>query len=591
MPLANSSCSPVTVASVSGGPAAALTVGAKRVASGTIGGKAWSLWSKDGETGANALEDAGLVYDGRAYGLCAGYPNPAELELLDAGTTGIVYGVIGYPGRARVQLSVGSVGTFTAGKRLPMPKAVIANGVSFFIEALPRSACDYKALELNSTSPGVSAEHDLGFGQCVPNEIVPITFSQGIWQLQPGKFVNNFAGAAASPPSVAPTTPSAAGAGGGSDSCSTAVAPERSLASVKTSMVAVGGRPFGVATTSDGKWTFVSGDDLGSSGAGSSGQVAVFSDSGFAPKPVRTISLPAPSVAGETLTHDGRYLLAAEGSGAVVVSVARAEQGAPHAVLGALSQPGSAGAGLAGSAIEVVTSPDDHFAFVADEYANELAVFNLHTAIASSFHDSGYVGTIPLGQSVVGMAVSPDGKRLYATSEAAATGATVNSGSGTVTAIDVQRAETAPASAVISTAQAGCGAVRIAVSPDGKTVWVTARESDELLAFSAAKLITAPSKALIAKVKVGEAPVGLAIVDHGQRIVVADSDRFDLPGATPELSVIDTSAALAGKPALLGAIPAGQFPRELSLEPNGTTLLVTNFASGQLEAINTTDLP
>ena len=103
MPLANSDCSPPTDAASSGGPAAALTSKATQVASGTVAGNHWSLWSARGHSGATGLEDGGLVINGRAYGLCPGFPNPAELEMADLGPAAIVYGVIGYPGRAKVQ--------------------------------------------------------------------------------------------------------------------------------------------------------------------------------------------------------------------------------------------------------------------------------------------------------------------------------------------------------------------------------------------------------------------------------------------------------------------------------------------------------
>jgi len=202
VPLQDSSCSPATNASASGASATMVTAGAHQVASGTIAGQSWSLWSKKGQTGANALEDAGLVVDGHAYGLCPGYPNPAELELLNLGKSGIVYGVIGYPGKAKIKLTTGTIGTFTPGSALPSPAVRAVNGVSFFIGTLPKSACAYKALELDSTSPGVSAEHNLGFGGCTSKQIVPITFSQGIWQLKPGKFVNNFPGESGSGPGV-----------------------------------------------------------------------------------------------------------------------------------------------------------------------------------------------------------------------------------------------------------------------------------------------------------------------------------------------------------------------------------------------------
>jgi DNA-binding beta-propeller fold protein YncE len=71
--------------------------------------------------------------------------------------------------------------------------------------------------------------------------------------------------------------------------------------------------------------------------------------------------------------------------------------------------------------------------------------------------------------------------------------------------------------------------------------------------------------------------------------VVADSNSFG--GTGPQwLSVVNVRDALAGKPALVGQIPAGGFPRHLALSPDGGTLYVTNFDSGQLETIDVADL-
>jgi DNA-binding beta-propeller fold protein YncE len=122
-------------------------------------------------------------------------------------------------------------------------------------------------------------------------------------------------------------------------------------------------------------------------------------------------------------------------------------------------------------------------------------------------------------------------------------------------------------------------------------IWVTARASDAVLAFAAARLRTDAAHALLADVRVGEAPVQLAFVRAGTRIVVADSDRFDVRGAAASLAVIDAPAALAGRPALLGYLPAGQFPREMATTPGGRTLLVTNFSSNQLESVDVAGLP
>jgi DNA-binding beta-propeller fold protein YncE len=120
---------------------------------------------------------------------------------------------------------------------------------------------------------------------------------------------------------------------------------------------------------------------------------------------------------------------------------------------------------------------------------------------------------------------------------------------------------------------------------------VTDRASDALLAFSAAMLRTSPARSLIAKVPVGEAPVGLALVRNGTRIVVADSNRYHAPGASSSLAVVNVAAALAGRPALLGYLRAGGFPRQMALEPAGRTLLVANYNSRQLESVNLADLP
>jgi hypothetical protein len=48
---------------------------------------------------------------------------------------------------------------------------------------------------------------------------------------------------------------------------------------------------------------------------------------------------------------------------------------------------------------------------------------------------------------------------------------------------------------------------------------------------------------------------------------------------------------LAGKPALLGYLRAGGFPRQMALEPGGRTLLVTNFSSQQIEVVGVAGLP
>jgi DNA-binding beta-propeller fold protein YncE len=378
-------------------------------------------------------------------------------------------------------------------------------------------------------------------------------------------------------------------------------------------MLGTGQSPFGVAVTPDGRYGFVA-------VAGGSVIDVLRMAKTASGRPVLVRSIPvAGEPLGETITPDGKYLLAADGNGAVVISVARAESRAASAVLGTLAAPGGSGNGqgaLSASAIEVATSRDGRYAFVTLEYDQRAAVFNLADALSRGFGSADYVGSIPLGQAAVGLAVSPDGRWLYATSEgaipaqhavgiraspgrsrpalsaaqAARAGIVPNEPPGTLTLIDLARAETDPAYSVVATVDAGCQPVRVITAANGTQVWVTARASDDVLCFAAARLITDPSHALVAVVRVGEAPVGLTAVRDGTLIVVADSNRFNAQGAHADLTVINVADALDGRPALVGDIPAGLFPRDMTAAPNGT-VLVSNFNSSQVETVDTATIP
>lgn len=399
-------------------------------------------------------------------------------------------------------------------------------------------------------------------------------------------------------------------------------------------MTRAGGHPFGVAATPDGRWAFVTVPAAGRDGSavqvwrltgrnGRNGRDG--RDGRNGPTLIRSIPVPGLPL-GATITPDGRYLLAADGHGAVVISVARAEAGTADAVVGQLAAPAGPGgfippigsaparriSGLPGSAIEVAVSPAGRFAFVTLEYANLIAVFNLAAAVRSGFGGTDYVGAIPLGQTVVGMAVAPDGHWLYATSEVAAPGQHVaglagparaasaraadcpgtlpGERPGTLSVISLRRAETDPAGSVLATVRAGYQPVRVITTDGGTWLWVTARASDDLLCFSAARLTRDPARALVAIVRVGEAPVGLAAVRGGTLLVAADSNRYSAAGARSGLTVVNVAAALDRRHSVVGRIPAGRFPRDMSLSPDGT-LLVPNFDSGQLESVSTATLP
>ncbi len=362
--------------------------------------------------------------------------------------------------------------------------------------------------------------------------------------------------------------------------CVTASSTAPRLAGVRPRFVTLTGMPFAVAVTGNGRWSFVS------TGMGRSIEV-LRANPGLAPVLAHRITVPA-AVHGEALTPDGHYLLAASGSGAVVIRVGRAEHGRAGSVLGTLTSPGGAGA------VEVALSQDGRFAFVTLQGSGTLAVFNLAAALASGLRDSGFVGDVRLGVNPIGITMAGNGQWLYVTTQKRDRQAD----QGALSVISVRRAESDPAGSVRETVLAGCDPGRVITTSGGATVWVTARASNALLAFSAGRLLSDPGRALIAKVRVGQAPIGLTMLPGGQRILVANSG---LHGSGPHhssqpgdprasLGVISTTAALAGRPALLGVIGAGVLPREFAIEPGGRTALITNSASHQLEAVNVSEL-
>ena len=186
----------------------------------------------------------------------------------------------------------------------------------------------------------------------------------------------------------------AARAGLAAPGCVTASSAGPRLAGIHPRFVTLTGMPFAVAVTGNGHWSFVS------TGMGRSIEV-LRAGAGLAPVLAHRIMVPAP-VHGEALTPDGHYLLAASGSGAVVLRAARAEHGRAGSVLGTLSSPGGAGA------VEVALSRDGRFAFVTLQGSGTLAVFNLAAALASGLRDSGFVGTVRLGVSPIGVTMSRD---------------------------------------------------------------------------------------------------------------------------------------------------------------------------------------
>ena len=298
---------------------------------------------------------------------------------------------------------------------------------------------------------------------------------------------------------------------------------------------------------------------------------------------------------GEALTHDGSLLIVAVGNGAAVLDVAKLEQRDPDALVGWFDDGKDAGT------VYVAVSLHDRLLFASDEDARRISVFDLAKARLDYFQRKVLIGRIPTGFGPVGLALSPDGRWLYATSEVAprtlgyATSCRPENASGRwhpqglLIRIDVDEAMTNPEHSVHGGVQAGCNPVRVAVSPSGSQLWVTARDDGQLLQIPADSLATKSTRLDVTSYKVGTDPVGVAVRQDGKQVWVALSNRFgktrysrtgrELVGLTG-IGSSDTSVKLF-------SATASGFPRELSFLPDGRTLVVTCFDAKRVEFVRT----
>jgi DNA-binding beta-propeller fold protein YncE len=309
---------------------------------------------------------------------------------------------------------------------------------------------------------------------------------------------------------------------------------------------------------------------------GNSNKVEVLGNAGPVLNVLRTIKVEGTAM-GEALTTDGDYLVVADGAGASVISVHTAIGRGLHPVVRQLTAPGLTGAA------QVAVSPNSYYAFVLYPAQNELAVFNLSSAENPGFHGKLLVRTISIPQPD---SIAVWGDWLYVVSRGTQSG----SGSGALSALSLPAAVQSQGSVPRHTAPAGCSPDAVITSADGTTVWVTAKDSNELLGYSAARLSKHPLTALITKVRVGPTPVGLTLINNGPYILVSDPQvSFAVPGV-PGIDVVSMAKALAGQPALLGFLPHVGRPGAVVSIDHGTRLLIASYG-GPDEVLLVTPTP
>jgi DNA-binding beta-propeller fold protein YncE len=265
---------------------------------------------------------------------------------------------------------------------------------------------------------------------------------------------------------------------------------------------------------------------------------------------------------------------------------------------------------------EVAVTPDGKYAFVSNEYGVASgAVTEGNIGVVSLQYDANgnvTTGSTLLGQistggtAIAGMTLSPDGSRLYVTSEVAQANSTASGSSnpvlartgcvqqtggaaninGLLTVIDVVTAESTPgSSAILATVDAGCSPVRMSETADSSTLWVSVRGDNRVLAFSTGMLEFNPNNALLANADTGgTAPVGIHLFHNDQLLAVANSNRFNTGVANATILSVATPASAS----VVQTIATGLFPREVTVGSDGATLYLTNYDSDTLEVISTT---
>jgi DNA-binding beta-propeller fold protein YncE len=361
------------------------------------------------------------------------------------------------------------------------------------------------------------------------------------------------------------------------------------------------GSAFAATTTPNGRYVFVS---MVAKQGGETNGIAIIRQRKKSASLIRVLDTGADTY-GLAITRNGKYLVdtvqrennSTAPEGVQFIDVRKAIAGKPGALLGTVpTSPVTA------SSIEVVLSNDDRFVFASNEYDETVSVIDFKKALASGGGPTPIVGAIPVEHAPVGMTISGDGRYLYITNEAALSSdpdyddkvCTIPQGTGnppptapgpygTLNVVNVNNAEINPAGAGRVSLYAGCSPTRVLLSQDDKIVWVSARDDNNLLAFSAAAILANAANPLLSTTPVGVAPDGAQPFNHGRYIAVANTNRF-YTGQAGTVTILDYSKALNGdgNAATVGTFSAGAFPRQWAISPNGKYLYLTEFGSDVL---------
>lgn len=181
--------------------------------------------------------------------------------------------------------------------------------------------------------------------------------------------------------------------------------------------------------------------------------------------------------------------------------------------------------------------------------------------------DSVVVETVLVGPGPQGIAVTPDGKRVYVANTGASgpndTVSVIETASGTDT--------------VVATIRVGRAPHGVAVTPDGKRVYVAnGTESVSVIDTNTNAVVTTILLGL------GASPFDVAVTPDGKHAYVTNTLNNGPSGPPDNVLVIATTTN-----AVVATVPVGSNPHSVAVTPDGKHVYVANLGSSSVSAIDT----
>jgi len=197
---------------------------------------------------------------------------------------------------------------------------------------------------------------------------------------------------------------------------------------------------------------------------------------------------------------------------------------------------------------ETPSSSSVPFAFVTNGDSNNVSVIETATNTV--------IATVNVSDSPFGVAVTPDGKKVYV----------ANLGSNNVSVIDTAT------NSVTDSIDVGKQPRGIAVNPDGTKIYVVNSASNNV------SVIDTSTNNVAATVNVEWIPYGVAVAPDGKKVYVTNGD---LGNENNTVSVIDTVSNNVTATVNVGGIPYG-----VLVTPDGKKVYVANWGSDNVSVID-----